>query len=76
MTIFYAFWLGLAMVGPFDTLAACQAAHRYQVAWGATDEVTECWTLITPKVTYSVAPPTYGAPLTEHEASFRLALPK
>ena len=49
MTIFYVYWLGLFMIGPFHTLAACQEQQRYQLAWGSSEGVSvvsECWTVV------------------------------
>ena len=64
-TLFYAYWLGLFLIGPFETLPACQAAQQVQLAWGTKEDVSECWVIIdTRGTTYSIASPTYGAPLT------------
>ena len=72
-TIIYAYWLGLFMVGPFQTLPACQEAQRYQLAWGTREDVSECGAIIdTRPVTYRVVTsPTYCAPLTPQEAARR-----
>ncbi len=65
MTIIYVYFLGLFAIGPFTTLPACEAQRQFQLTWGATEDVSECWTIIQP--TYSIASPTYGAPLTPQE---------
>ena len=75
MTIFYAYWLGLFMIGPFTTLGACQEAHRYQLAWGTKEEVSECWTIVDARTTFSVTSPTYQAPLTISEVNKRAQNP-
>jgi len=46
MKIYYIYWLGMFMIGPFTSLPACQEQQRYQLAWGAREEVTECWTVV------------------------------
>ena len=45
-TVIYAYWLGLFMVGPFQTFPACQEAQRYQLAWGTQENVSECGAII------------------------------
>ena len=72
MTIFYVYFLGLFAVGPFTTLSACEAQRAYQLTYGAREEVSECW-VVAQSVTYSLASPTYGAPLTPAEYARRLA---
>ena len=72
MTLFYAYWLGLLMIGPFPSLAACQEAHAFQMTWGTREDVSECWAIIdTRPTTYTLASPTYGAPLTPAEYARR-----
>ncbi len=48
-TVFYAYWLGLFMIGPFQTLPACQEAQRYQLAWGTQEDVSDCWVVVNVK---------------------------
>ena len=74
-TVIYAYWLGLFMIGPFDTFSACQDAYRWQMAQGSREEVSECGAIIdTRGTTYSIASPTYGAPLTPAEYARRQSI--
>ena len=52
MTVIYAYWLGLFLIGPFPSLPACEEARQYQLAWGVQEEVSEsCWTIIDTRAT-------------------------
>ena len=65
--ILYAYMLGgVWQIGPFTDLASCEQARAFQITNGIKD-VSTCQ-----PVMLSLAPRTYGAPLTEDEYERRM----